>query len=170
MRFSTCTLALLAALLLSAPALHAQDEAPTVGVQDGKFGVGFASAFPAYGVSAAYYHNETLTGSVVVGFLGNVTAYGGRVWYRFRRDVPYDLYAYGSLASYRVDVFFFEESALGYGAGVGIEASLKQLLNSEDFPPVFVNAEIGLAGASWDTYGGFSAVGVGVGAHIRFGG
>ena len=164
-------LAFLSALALIAVAcapVLAQD-GTTDGVQDGKFGIGFSSAYPSYGISGAYYHNEYLTGSVVVGALGTVTAYGGRVWYRFLRDVPYDVYAYGGLAAYRVDVVFASETAIGYGAGAGIEASLKQLFNSEDFPPIFVNAEVGFAGANWDTYSGFSALAVGVGAHFRFG-
>lgn len=147
-----------------------QESDLTVGVQGGRFGVGFASAWPAYGISGTLQVSEKLTAEAVVGLLGTVSNIGGRVWYRFKPDLSYDLYGYGGAGLYRYGYFGGAESVLGLGAGVGIEAGLAKLFDDEEFPPIFVNAELGLAHASFRYYGGFSSLAFGAGIHYRFGG
>ncbi len=151
------------------------DNESTVGVQGGRFGIGFSSSWPAYGISGTLQFSETLTGEAVVGFFGALTNVGGRVWYRFNRNQNYDLYGYGGVSLYRYSVNLgilggrVSENVFGAGFGAGVEAGLPRLFKDEDFPPIFVNAELGLALASFQYYGSFSTLSLGLGAHYRFG-
>jgi hypothetical protein len=168
-----------ALLLLVVPPAAAQDQAApsqanaqesdlTVGVQGGRFGVGTASSWPAYGLSGTYHVNEKVTAQAVLGFFGTVSSFSGRGWYRFTRDIKYDLYGYAGAGLYRYDYVFDTENVLGLGAGVGIEASLQKLFDDDDFPPIFANSELGLSYADFDFYN-FSALTFGFGIHYRFG-
>ncbi len=143
-------------------------DATTVGLQGGRFGLGVTSSWPAYGLSGTMQVSETLTAEALLGFLGTVTNFGGRVWYRFKRDVDYDLYGYGAASLYRYDYVIDTESVLGLGGGAGIEAGLQRLFDDADFPPIFVNAEVGLAFANFQYYN-FSTFIFGAGIHYRFG-
>lgn len=151
-----------------------QDTGPmTVGMQGGRFGVGLASSWPAYGISGTLQFSETLTAEAVLGFFGTVSNFSARGWYRFNRTEKYDLYGYAAAGVYRYDYSTFlandTENVLGLGAGAGVEASLGKLLDEEDFPPIFLNSEVGIAYANFDFYN-FSALSFGVGIHYRFGG
>ncbi len=156
-------------LIVTAPEIaSAQDSEPTVGVQGGRFGVGFTSSWPSYGLSGTLQVNEKITAEAILGFFGTVSNFGGRVWYRFMPDVVYDIYGYGAASMYRYDYIFDTESVLGIGGGAGIEANLGKLFNQEDFPPLFMNWEIGLAFADFKYYN-FSSFVFGAGVHYRFG-
>ncbi|MFK7847992.1 MAG: hypothetical protein AB8G77_22080 [Rhodothermales bacterium] len=152
------------------------DNDSTVGVQGGRYGVGFGSSWPAYGLSGTIQISETITGEAILGFFGDVTNFGGRVWYRFNRSEKYDIYAYGGIGVYRYkgfDSIFLDlgvsESVLGVGLGAGVESGLAKLFDDEEFPPIFVSAELGIALASFEYYGGFSTISLGFGIHYRFG-
>lgn len=152
------------------------DNDSTVGVQGGRYGIGLASSWPAYGISGTIQVSETLTGEAVLGFFGAVSNFGGRIWYRFNRNETYDIYAYGGLGVYRYTGFDSilldlnrTESVLGVGLGAGVEAGLPKLFDDEDLPPIFLNAELGLALASFEYYTGFSTLSLGFGVHYRFG-
>lgn len=151
------------------------DEEASVGVQGGRFGIGFSSAWPAYGISGTLQMNPSITAEAVLGFFGPVTNLGGRVWYRFNRNTNYDLYGYGGISVYRYSANLgilggsVSENVFGAGFGAGIEAGLRKLFKDEEFPPIFVNAELGLALATFEYYGGFSTLALGLGAHYRFG-
>lgn len=149
----------------------------TVGLQGGRYGVGFASSWPTYGLSGTIQLSETLTAEAVVGFLGTISSFGGRAWYRFNRNPNYDLYGYGSasLYQYRYTTLGLDfstrratENVLGLGGGVGIEAGIQTLLKNDELPPVFLNWEIGLGIASFDHYN-FSSFVFGGGIRYRFG-
>lgn len=140
----------------------------TVGLQGGRFGLGVTSSWPAYGLSGTLQFSETLTAEALLGFFGTISNFGGRVWYRFKRDLDYDLYGYGAASLYRYDYVIDTESVLGLGGGAGIEAGLQRLLDDSDFPPIFINAEVGLAIASFEYYN-FSTFIFGAGIHYRFG-
>lgn len=170
-------LALLLSFYFSSP-VNAQSPIPdnesTVGVQGGRYGLGFASSWPAYGISGTLQVSETITGEAVLGFFGTVSSFGGRLWYRFNRNMKYDLYGYGGLSVYHwngVNSAFLDvsENVLGVGFGAGIESGLPKLFDDEEFPPIFINAELGLAFASFKYYSNFSSFILGVGAHYRFG-
>ena len=173
-RFAS-VLSLFVLVLLFIPAQHAvaQIGGETVGVQGGRFGVGLTSSWPAYGVSGTLQLNEKMTAEAVLGFFGSVSNFSGRLWYRFKRDAKYDLYGYGAAGVYRYGYRVLgvsdAENVLGLGAGAGIEAGLRQLFDDEGFPPIFVNAEVGLAYANFDYYN-FSTFLFGAGIHYRFGG
>lgn len=176
-RITTATFVFLLGLALLVPAATAQGIDGTVGVQGGRYGVGFASSWPSYGISGTLQMSETLTAEAIIGALGTVSHFGGRVWYRFNRNVNYDLYGYGAVGVYRYRYTNFDrfgarirdtESVLGLGAGVGIEAGLQKLLGDENFLPLFINAEFGLALASFEYYN-FSSFSFGAGIHYRFG-
>ncbi len=177
-RITTATFIFLLGLTLLVPAATAQTIDGTVGVQGGRYGVGFASSWPSYGISGTLQMSETLTAEAIIGALGAVSHFGGRVWYRFNRNVNYDLYGYGAVGVYRYrSGYYFNgrgdrirdtESVLGLGAGVGIEAGLQKLLDDENFLPLFINAEFGLALASFEYYN-FSSFSFGAGIHYRFG-
>ncbi len=170
-------LLIISLFFVATPEVAAQDGEPrdpaigdaTVGVQGGRYGVGFASSWPAYGVSGTLQISETLTAEAVLGFLGAVSNFSGRAWYRFKRDPSYDLYGYGGAGVYRYGYFGGTENVLGLGGGVGVEAGLQSLLDDEDLPPIFLNAEFGLAYANFDFYN-FSSFTFGSGIHYRFGG
>lgn len=149
----------------------------TVGMQGGKFGVGFASSWPAYGISGTYQVNPAVTAEAVIGLLGTVSNFGGRLWYRFNRNHNYDLYAYGAASIYRYGYYSYDlglnrrresESVLGLGGGAGFEYGLRSLMNDQTMPPVFFNVELGIALASFEYYN-FSSFVWGGGIHYRFG-
>ena len=165
---STALAALFLFASMAPDAAFAQDTEPTVGVQGGRFGIGFASSWPSYGLSGTLQVNEKITAEAILGFLGTVTNFGGRGWYRFNRNELYDLYGYAAASLYRYDYIFDNENVLGLGAGAGIEANLGKLFNQEDFPPIFMNWELGLAYADFKFYD-FSAFIFGAGIHYRFG-
>lgn len=149
-------------------------EEATVGVQGGRFGVGFTSSWPAYGLSGTMQVSESLTAEAVLGMLGTVSNFGGRLWYRFSRNPAYDLYGYGAASMYRYGYNLGalgrgSENVLGFGGGAGVEASLRTLFGDENFPPIFVNVEAGLAFANFEYYN-FSSFTLGAGIHYRFGG
>lgn len=151
----------------------------TVGQQGGRFGVGFASSWPAYGASGTMRINDAITAEAVLGFFGSVSNFGGRAWYRFKRNPTYDLYGYAAASLYRYDYTTFDgsllrtrrdtESVLGLGGGAGIEAGIQTLFKDENLPPIFLNWEVGLALAQFDYYD-FSSFVIGGGIHYRFGG
>ena len=173
-RFAVSLLCAVFALVPSALAQEVSDEQPpdapmeTVGIQGGKFGVGTASSWPAYGLSGTYLINERVTAQAVLGFFGTVSSFSGRGWYRFNRNDNYDLYGYAGAGLYRYDYGFDVENVLGLGAGAGVEVSLAKLFDNEDFPPIFANSELGLSYADFDFYN-FSVLTFGFGIHYRFG-
>lgn len=175
-QYATCAGVILLLAISNPPSTAMAQEAdgPTVGVQGGKFGVGFASSWPAYGISGTYQANEKITGQVVLGLLGTVTNIGVRGLYRFNRNVKYDLYGFAGLGFYRYSYNFLgigeSETVVGVGFGAGIETGLPELVDDPEFPPIFLSAEIGLALATFDVYQNFSTFGFGAGIHYRFGG
>ena len=153
----------------AAQELASMDDAPTIGLQGGKFGVGFSSAYPSYGPSGTLQLNEKITVEAILGFLGVINNYGGRVWYRFKIDQTFDLYAVGGVNAFRFSNRFFNENVIGFSVGAGAESGLQALLDDPEMPPVFFNAELGLGFANFNRYGGFNLLSFGVGVHYRFG-
>jgi hypothetical protein len=155
----------------------------SVGTQGGRFGIGFASSWPAYGLSGTMQISEAITAEAVLGFLGAISNFGARGWYRFNRNPTYDFYGFASASLYQYRYRGLEydrqsldlreksvtENVLGVGGGAGIEVGLQSLFKDTALPPIFMNWEIGLALASFDHYN-FSAFMFGGGVHYRFGG
>lgn len=154
--------------LLIAQTVSAQETEQSVGLQGGRYGIGFASSWPAYGLSGTLQVNEKITAEAVLGFFGTVSNIGARGWYRFNRKPEYDLYGYAGVGLYQWGNRVYNEDVIGLGGGVGIEAGLGRLFDDPSFPPIFVNAEVGLAYANFKYYN-FSSFIFGAGVHYRFG-
>ena len=168
-RASSVTLAvLLVAALVPAAAQAQEDESP--------YGIGFQSAWPAYGLSGLYDMSERFTAQAVLGALGTATSLAGRGIYRFSQKEKYNWFGFGSVGLWRYaytdcciggNTYRSTESSVGIGGGVGIELDWGSILDDEEFPPLYSNFELGLQLASFDYYN-FSALGFGGGLHYRF--
>lgn len=171
---------LTAAIALNAtPGLAQEVEgATTAEEQSTRFGVGFQSTWPAYGLSGIIDVTPELTGQAVFGLLGPVKTFTGRALYHFSREQAYSPYGFGSIGLWRTTTVattsLFEatertESVLGFGAGGGIEFDWQELVSPDDdsFPPVFGNVEVGLGIVNFEHYD-FSALMIGGGLHYRF--
>ena len=158
--------------VLLIPAAQATPPSPTALIDEAEidtesqFGIGLGGTFFAYGLSGTYDVNDIITAEAILGFIGTVTSAGGRLWYRFNQNPGYDLYGYGGVSFLRVGGLI-DETAIGLSGGVGLEIGLPQLLDNDEFPPIFLNADIGLGFSTFDTYN-YSAFAGGSGIHYRF--
>lgn len=148
-----------------------------VSMQGGRYGVGFASTWPAYGLSGTYQLNEAMTAEAILGAFGAISNFGGRLWYRFNLNPKYDLYGFGGAGLLRYGYTEFvslgqtrnaTENVLGLSAGVGLETGLQGLFGDRNLPPLFFNWEIGLSYADFNHYN-FSSLMYGGGVRYRFG-
>lgn len=154
------------ALLVGAVEARAQD--------DPRFGIGFQSSWPAYGISGLYDVNEKFTAQVVVGAFGTLTTLSGRGMYHFQRQPKHSLYGFGTLGlwrhSYRAFGFSESENSPGVGGGAGIELDWRRIVDdAEDstFPRLYSSIDLGFVVASFDHYD-FSGFVIGAGLHYRF--
>jgi hypothetical protein len=167
--------------LLAAPiAGHAQ-ESPSSGAatpaaaEGSRFGVGFQSSWPAYGLSGLFDVSDRITAQAVLGAFGAVTTLSGRGLYHFNRQTKYSLFGFGSVGVWRYgyDVLGVSDSetTVGVGGGAGVELDWQGILNDDDdgdsFPPLFSTIDLGLTMASFDAYN-WNAFSFGVGLHYRF--
>lgn len=148
-------------LLLATSTAHSQDTAPI----NQKYAVGIHLGNLTSGFSFKYRATEKITAQATLGFIGSLSSYGVRGLYAFNTGPFYELYGYGSLALWRFDGFI-DDSAVGAGAGGGIEYDLRGL--SPTLPPLFVTYELGLNLVNFSNYNGFSSFGTGVALHYRF--
>jgi hypothetical protein len=148
-----------------------------ISMQGGRYGVGFASTWPAYGLSGTYQLNEAMTAEAILGAFGTISNFGGRLWYRFNLNPNYDLYGFGGAGilryGYTQFVSFSEtrkstENVLGLSAGLGLETGLQALFGDQNLPPLFFNWEVGLSYADFEYYN-FSSFMFGGGVRYRFG-
>lgn len=144
--------------------------------EPGKLGVGLASSYPAYGLSAKYNFTETHAAQLIVGgasygFGTNSFALSGRYLYNFEENgdaFVYRPYVYGQLGYFTVKYQFLNYSesfnTISFGAGGGIEFTFPEFVKGLAF-----NAELGYVGGSFDdgigTYAGFA---YGAGIHYYF--
>ncbi|WP_299100841.1 hypothetical protein [uncultured Winogradskyella sp.] len=142
----------------------------------GKLGVGLASSFPAYGLSAKYNFTETHAGQVILGsaaygFGTSSLAISGRYLYNFEsggNKLVYRPYAYGQLGYFSVKVKFLDVSesynTVSFGVGGGIEGTIPEFVEGLAF-----NVELGYVGGSFDKgIGSFAGFAYGVGIHYYF--
>jgi hypothetical protein len=135
----------------------------------GRFGVGFQSSWPSYGISGIYDVSETVSAQAVVGAFGTVTNFSGRGIYRFMRDEVYNLYGFGTAGVWRYNAPGLDENVIGLGGGTGLELDWRRIFanNETNFPPIFSTIEIGIVHANFDFYN-FSSFSMGGGIHYRF--
>ena len=156
---------LLLAALASPGGVSAQ-----AGESDSRFGIGFQSSWPSYGVSGLYDMSDRVTLQAIVGALGTVTNLGGRALYRFQLEDKYDLFGFGAVGALRYSVTGFSESAIGFGGGAGIELDWQAIISPDDdsFPPLYSTIDLGFMGNTFETYGDYSALSMGASIHYRF--
>lgn len=144
--------------------------------EPGNLGVGLASSYPAYGLSAKYNFTETHAGQVILGgasygFGTNSFAMSGRYLYNFEEEGSgffYKPYLYGQLGYYTVKFEFLgvreSYNTISIGVGGGVEFSFENFVDGLAF-----SAELGYVGGSFDdgigTYAGFA---YGAGIHYYF--
>ena len=156
------------AMLIGTLALVANFVVPAQAeAQETRWGVGFQSSFPAYGLSGLYDMSERITLQAVLGALGTVTTFSGRGLYRFQTEEKFDLYGFGTVGMWRWSSRFVDETSLGIGGGAGIELDWRSIIGDSGVPPLFSSVDVGLTLASFDTYN-FNALTIGVGLHYRF--
>ncbi len=121
-----------------------------------------------YGVSGKYDITDTLTAQAIVGLWGysGLTSVTGRINYKFIEENYINYYAYGSLTSWSWSNDIYDETVFGFGAGAGAEYDIRGF--NQNFIPLFISAELGLQVASFDHYGDFGALGLGLGVHYKF--
>lgn len=134
-----------------------------------RFGIGFQSAWPSYGISGLYDISDRITAQAIVGAFGTVTNFGARGIYRFNLQDGYNIYGFGTAGLWSYDYIVDTESVIGAGGGVGIELDWRSLLSSEEsrFPPLFTSIDLGFVLANFDHYN-FSGISFGGGLHYRF--
>jgi hypothetical protein len=147
---------------IAACAILASSSAMAKPMKNGKFGVGVQLSFPTYGISVKKEMSDTLTAQATVGGGGFFTVIGGRGLYKFKKDLAYDVYGFGSLAYLSWSGLGSSLSSIGYGAGGGLEYDVAK--------DITINGEIGYYGSNFGngftgTYGG---IGFGIGAHYWF--
>jgi len=121
-----------------------------------------------YGLSGKYDVTNKITAQGIVGLWGysGLTSITGRLNYKFKEKNHYNLYGYGSLTSWSWSNSYYDETVFGFGIGAGAEYDIRGIDRS--FIPLFVSADIGLQVASFDHYGGFGGLGIGLGVHYKF--
>lgn len=134
--------------------------------------VGLQSSWPSYGASVKYDLSDRTQAQGVLGALGTVTSFGGRLMHDFRQEEKYDVYAFGAVGvwryGYRSLGADYSETSVGLGGGAGFDFDLARVFDAEDtFPALFWSIELGLTFASFDNYS-WSAFGLGAGLHFHF--
>jgi len=151
--------------------LFAQEQKET------KFGVGFQSTFPVWGLSGTADVSDKIALEGILGIFGDLKTYAGRVIYRLKKETYWNAYGYGMLGAWSYPGFKIgtdylstektTETVMGYGAGAGIEYGLKAL--NSNLPPLFFNLEIGLGSVNFKEIDyNLSSFMVGAGVHYRF--
>ena len=121
-----------------------------------------------YGLSGKYDMTNKLTAQGIVGLWGysGLTSITGRVLYKFKQGRDYNFYGYGSLTSWSWSNSYYDETVFGFGVGAGGEYDIRGIDRS--FIPLFVSLDLGVQVASFEHYGGFGGLGLGLGLHYKF--
>lgn len=135
---------------------------------DLKFGVGFQSSFPAYGISGSMDVNENITAQAIIGFFGSLKTYAGRGLYRFKKEQHWEMYGYGMIGAWNYGFLGVSETVLGFGAGAGLEYDWRAF--NPDLPPLFWNIELGIGFVDFsdEVNYNFSTLLIGIGVYYRF--
>ena len=141
-------------------------------LKNGKYQIGFLSAWPAYGVSLKMDYSNKITFEVVAAPMGTFGLYSAKVNYYLSKKRKYNTYAYasGGVAIYEyttIGDWSWEngysykggtetETVPMFGAGAGLEWSWREYLG-HDFPNLYSTIEVGYSQISFDHYnfGGF---------------
>ncbi len=145
----------------------AQDSADASDFEPTRFGVGFQSTFPAYGLSGMMDVNDEISVQAIVGFFGALNTFAGRGLYKFQDEDFWHLYGFGMVGVWTYSIGSFSETVPGFGLGAGISYDWRAF--NEDLPPIYWNLELGLGFVNFDEVNyNFSTFLFGVGVHYRF--
>jgi hypothetical protein len=142
----------------------AQNE--TKEVQQTKYGIGLQFTLPALGISGMVDVTENISAQGIFGVFSDLKTYAARGIYRFKKETYWNVYGYGMVGAWSYSYWLFEENTetvMGFGAGTGLEFDWRALVS--EFPPLFVNIEMGLS--SVNSYN-ISTFMIGAGLHYRF--
>ncbi len=146
--------------------LHSMQAAPAESSDFSGYGIGLQGTFPAWGLSGTYDMDDNISLQAILGFGGAANAYAVRGLYRFKHEQSWNAYGYGSVGLWTYRHWHRgSESALGFGAGAGIEYDWRYL--NPDLPPLFWNIELGIGIVGLDHYS-VSALWIGTGVIYRF--
>jgi hypothetical protein len=114
-------------------------------------GVGFQqTSWATWGLIVTHDFNRYFAGQAYMSLIGdNREVAGVRAIYRFINQPRYNIYGVGSVGSSMVSAFYPEtgqETALGYGAAIGIEYDTREIISSN--LPIFLTFEVGMEGNS----------------------
>jgi hypothetical protein len=145
------------------------------GQEESRFGVGFQSAWPAYGLSGLYDVNDRVTAQAIIGAFGTVSTLSGRLIYDFQQQPKHALYGFGTTGvwrhSYSVLGVSDSESSFSAGGGAGIELDWRAIVDGDaaepTFPRLFSSFDISFVATSFEFYD-FSGLVIGAGLHYRF--
>ena len=129
----------------------------------------FYAGLENHGISAKYDVTDKVTAQAIIGVWGynNLTSFTGRGLYKFKEKEHFNFYGYGAITSWTWnDNYYGDETVIGFGAGAGAEYDIRGI--DPEFIPLYINLDLGLQVASFDHYGGFSGLGLGLGVHYKF--
>ena len=156
-------------LLFVSNVAFAQEERET------KYGVGIQSSFPAWGISGMVDVAPKISVQGILGIVGDLRTYAGRGIYRFKKEPHWNTYGYGMIGAWSYPWYEREdwrieektETAIGFGAGAGIEYNWQAL--TPNLPPLWWNLEAGMGRVEFEEAGyGFATFMFGGGVHYRF--
>lgn len=131
--------------------------------------VGFqSSGFTSSGISIKYAFTDDIKAQVILGLIGDVTAYEGRGLYSFSHKGDIDMYGYAGVGQWSWENTYYDESVVGYTIGGGAEYDIRKLDNNlKDLPAIYINGELGFEYVNFEHYS-YGGVTLGVGIHYRF--
>ena len=158
-------------LLFASNVAFAQEQKET------KFGMGFQSSFPAWGISGMMDVAPNISVQGILGLFGDLRTYAGRGIYRFTKEPYWNTYGYGMIGAWSYPWLEYDwvaqrwvertETAMGFGAGAGVEYNWQAW--ERNLPPIWWNAEVGIGMVEFEeALYEFSTFMIGVGAHYRF--
>jgi hypothetical protein len=133
--------------------------------------LGIQSSNPSDGLSVKMdiTHKTAIQG--IFDLTGERRSYSFRTIYRFKNRQFYNIYGFGEIGIWDWDRAYhhkYQETALGFGVGGGVEYDLRGL--DWDFWPIFISAELGIYKIDFDdTYYYYDdGLGLGLGLHYKF--
>jgi len=129
----------------------------------------FYAGIENHGISGKYDVSDKITAQAIIGVwgYGDLTSMTGRGLYKFKEKENFNLYGYGAITSWTwSNSYYGDETVVGFGAGAGAEYDIRGI--DPEFIPLYINVDVGIQVASFDHYGGFGGLGLGLGLHYKF--
>ena len=140
-------------------------------IADNNLYLGIQSSNPSDGLSIKMDTSQKTAVQGILDFTGERRSYSFRGIYKFRNRQFYDIYGFAEIGVWDWDRAYhhkYQKTALGFGAGAGVEYDLRGL--DSGFLPIFVSAELGIYRIDFDDdyYYYDDRLGLGFGLHYKF--